>query len=879
MRYYLIRFILVVAILSISNNLFASGNEKNGNLHPQLNSADQSWYSKAIENIKNSEYNISFAENLNAYQSPNRKNNLRFIYKNDGFIVKPRVTEISVKDESSSVIKSDKIKVTDDWNAEFSLLGFGRGNIIEKQFTGEKLNVEGNTSFIEDDNLRMEYINNEQGMRQNFIVYNKPQNGDGHLTLKLNIETEKTIVVGADALVIKDENKDLMKYSSLIIWDANGKEIRGWFEAIDNKPTSTGKQIKIVVNDIDAVYPITIDPLSTGALWSKYGAQTDANLGWSVATAGDVNGDGYSDVIIGAPLYDFNSLNNCGAAFVYYGTNTGVNSTVQKTIYGNNANSNLGSSVSTAGDVNGDGYSDIIVGEPFYKIGIETKGAFYIYHGSNSGLSNNANFNATGQDGSEFGLSVSTAGDVNGDGYSDIIVGAHKYTFPEFEEGLSFIYYGSSSGLDNSVDYLEADIASAKFGFSVSTAGDVNADGYSDVIVGMPDYNGPSNGGAVLVFLGSSGGILSTPNFYNTFSTADFKFGQSVATAGDVNGDGYSDVVVGSPNNNGYDRATVFYGSSSGINLDLLPTVLTINQTSVNFGSSVSTAGDINGDGYSDVIIGAPNYSNGETNEGGAFVYYGTSNGINTISPIIIETNSASAQLGFCVATAGDVNGDGLSDVIIGAPFYNFSVQGGAAFVYTGKTDGLSLAANWDYVSQSFSGFGISVSTAGDVNADAFSDVIIGAYEYDQGENNEGAAFVFHGSSAGLEEFNPNWAIYGNQNGANLGKSVSTAGDVNGDGYSDIIVGARWYDSESKIDNGAAFVYLGGSSGLSSTASWTYKGENTGFELGNSVSTAGDVNGDGFGDVIVGEHYFQGPEPQEGRVYVFHGSTSGLSIF
>ncbi|MBK8553955.1 MAG: FG-GAP repeat protein [Ignavibacteria bacterium] len=162
-----------------------------------------------------------------------------------------------------------------------------------------------------------------------------------------------------------------------------------------------------------------------------------------------------------------------------------------------------------------------------------------------------------------------------------------------------------------------------------------------------------------------------------------------------------------------------------------------------------------------------------------------------------------------------------------------------------GTTPGWSAEVN-----QASAYFGNSVSTAGDVNGDGYSDVIIGALEFDNGQINEGAAFLYHGSSSGCSAFS-NWSTEGNQVDASFGTSVSSAGDVNGDGYSDVIIGSLFYDN-GQTDEGRAYVYHGSASGLSVTSDWIAESNNDSSYFGISVSSAGDVNGDGYSDVIVG---------------------------
>jgi hypothetical protein len=218
------------------------------------------------------------------------------------------------------------------------------------------------------------------------------------------------------------------------------------------------------------------------------------------------------------------------------------------------------------------------------------------------------------------------------------------------------------------------------------------------------------------------------------------------------------------------------------------------------------------------VIVGAYLYDNGETNEGRAYVYHGSASGLNTTAAWTGESNQVGAAYGASVSTAGDVNGDGFSDVIVGAYGYdNGETNEGRAYVYHGSASGLSPTAAWTGESNQVGAqYGFSVSTAGDVNGDGFSDVIVGAYLYDNGETNEGRAYVYHGSASGLNT-TAAWVTESNQANAEYGRSVSTAGDVNGDGYSDVIVGAYLYDN-GETNEGAAFVYYGNSStGIRST--------------------------------------------------------------
>ena len=200
-----------------------------------------------------------------------------------------------------------------------------------------------------------------------------------------------------------------------------------------------------------------------------------------------------------------------------------------------------------------------------------------------------------------FGYSVSNAGDVNSDGFSDIIVGAERYSN---DEGRAYIYFGGPINDYTPDVILTGEAAGNNFGYSVSTAGDVNGDGFSDVIVGayINDEAGSNSGKAYIYFGGAS--MDNTPDVEMTGEAEEDFFGCSVSTAGDVNGDGFSDVIVGAYGNDeagsSSGKAYIYFGGTS---MDNMPDVEMIGEAEGNnFGYSVSDANDVNGDGFSDLI-------------------------------------------------------------------------------------------------------------------------------------------------------------------------------------------------------------------------------------------------------------------------------------
>ena len=375
-----------------------------------------------------------------------------------------------------------------------------------------------------------------------------------------------------------------------------------------------------------------------------------------MAGAGDVDGDGAPDVIVGVPFYDTGAI-SAGAAFVFAGSPTGIASgspAIAKTeLLSHQTDSFFGKSVAGAGDVDGDGYADVIVGAPGYMSGAIEAGAAFVFRGGPTGIADADTTTAAAELGGDqenayFGESVAGAGDVNGDGYADVIVGAKDYTWGVYDGGAAFVFLGGAAGIANgnslaAATRLESNEESSYFGESVAGAGDVNGDGYADVIVGAPYYtSGGADKGAAFVFLGSATGVAdgnpATAATRLESNEESSYFGGSVAAAGDVNGDGYADVIVGSrlhdigtgmlyaPN---VGAAYVFHGGTAGI-ADGDPSTATYlsypRQASSNFGVSVAGAGDVNGDGYADVIVGADRF--GVTAAGAAYVFHGSVEGI-----------------------------------------------------------------------------------------------------------------------------------------------------------------------------------------------------------------------------------------------------------
>jgi hypothetical protein len=870
--------------------------------------APAGWMAQVQKDLAMREYEISWQSSPAvpgieaSWHAPNRAHGFRTYFTAEGIRVVPR-------DAQSA-----------SWRWGLSLVGYGEGGTagdVERASlspTGRRIDCR--RSVIEES-----YENTPEGLEQRFILSAKPGRlessnkstglagwatplrprpagvpgaaGAGEAELASGDARDSAAWVHLDLAIwgnlvprISEDGQAIdfvtasgapaLHYAQLKVTDARGKRLPAWMEGFSGERLGG---IRIVVDARHAIYPITIDPLTTSPAWTAESDQANAFFGYSVATAGDVNGDGFSDVIVGAPLFDSGQPDQ-GRAFVFHGSASGLSPTPNWTAESDQAGAWYGRSVGTAGDVNGDGFADVIVGAYTYDNGQIDEGRAFVYHGSAAGLSPTPSWTAeSDQNSAWFGISVATAGDVNADGYDDVIVGAHGFDNGQVDEGRAFVYHGSASGLSPTPNWTaEGDQAGARFGNSVGTAGDMDGNGYSDVIIGAPFLdNGQIDEGAAFLYPASVGGLLLSPAWTAEGSQAAAAFGLSVSTAGDVNGDGYADLLVGAQlyDNGQTDegRAFVYYGSPFG------PSVVPdwtaeSNQPNGWFANSVATAGDVNGDGYADIIVGDFIFDDGEVDEGVAFVYQGSRAGLSPTASWIAEGNQADARFGSSVATAGDVDGDGYSDVIVGAiGFDNGQTDEGRSFVYRGSAAGLSFAAGWTGESdQAGADFGFSVATAGDVNADGYSDVVVGAPFFDNGQTDEGVVFVYHGSATGASP-TPDWTAESNQAGSQFGYSAATAGDVNGDGYADLIVGANRFDVQQS-DQGRVFVYYGSPGGLSSTASWTADGNTFGGLFGICVAPAGDVNGDGFADVIVGASL---SSPSGGRLFVYDGSPSGLS--
>ncbi|WP_442506620.1 beta strand repeat-containing protein [Novipirellula sp. SH528] len=463
-----------------------------------------------------------------------------------------------------------------------------------------------------------------------------------------------------------------------------------------------------------------------------FGADADDQSGFSVSSAGDVNGDGFDDLLIGARVADAsnNAKSSAGDSYVIFGgaslpttidlANLG---TAGITIFGAGEGDFSGGSVSSAGDVNGDGFDDLLIGAYRADASGNVKsgaGDSYVIFGGASlpttiDLANlgTAGITIFGADVTDFsGISVSSAGDVNGDGFDDLLIGANRADASgnaKSYAGDSYVIFGGAS-LPTTIDLANLGTAgitifgadaSDRSGDSVSSAGDVNGDGFDDLLIGANRADASGNaksyaGDSYVIFGGAS--LPTTIDLANLgtagitiFGADGFDFsGYSVSNAGDVNGDGFDDLLIGAyvadasgnAKSGAGDSYVIFGRASLPTTIDLanLGTAgITIFGAEANdfSGWSVSSAGDVNGDGFDDLLIGAwlaDGSGNGNSQAGDSYVIFGGASLPMTIdlanlgtAGITIFGADAIDQSGRSVSSAGDVNGDGFDDLLIGA--------------------------------------------------------------------------------------------------------------------------------------------------------------------------------------------------------------------
>ena len=485
--------------------------------------------------------------------------------------------------------------------------------------------------------------------------------------------------------------------------------------------------------DLDEVAHITV----VGEVNADY-------LGGSVAIVSDVNSDGYDDIAIGAPNSQFGGP-DAGAVFLTYGrpnreivdygiVNGDGSPTWDARITTVRKRGELGAAM-VAGDFNGDGVGDLAVSSPLDSLGGAQAGRVYVFLGPIAGeyvaefdadlvYDTAARFSWTG--------AAMAAVDLNGDGFDELVVGAPRFANTLNRQGGAFVVYGQETPVSGNLAAGDADAwifgvnEDDELGSSVTNVGDVNNDGFDDVVFGAPEA-GARSGAAYLLYGQASpfsGRILAADVTYTGNSVLD-RLGTSVAGVGDFTGDGIDDIAFGS----NYRRVWIVAGGvlSSGPIGGAAQTVL-VGDTSQAAGRTVSGAGDLDGDGIGDVIIAAPHDAENGVDSGAAYVVYGGQDFANVgqAAEEGVDINE--------IESFGRFAGVPSVDVPLLSASNTRSIEGAKL---SGPVEGASAA--------------IAVAGGGDINGDGSPDLLVGAPRLSVGGDTVGGMYALLGDSYGLD--------------------------------------------------------------------------------------------------------------------------------
>jgi len=657
--------------------------------------------------------------------------------------------------------------------------------------------------------------------------------------------------------------------------------------------------------------------------WGLLGEAASDYAGYSVASAGDVDGDGLEDVLVGAHSND-DGGSNTGKVYLFLAASLGEGGTLELgtadyEFIGESDGDGAGSSVASAGDVDGDGLDDILIGAPDY--GTSSYGRVYLVFAASLGISttvdlSSADFIIYGSSSyytGATGVAISSAGDFDGDGLGDILVGS------PYNYGNAGLFYGSSianhirSGASvrslSSADlFFFGETSNNYLGASVACAGDVNGDGLDDILMGA--YGNSSHNGAAYLILGGTSPstsiyLTSTSSFDQYIRGHSIEYvGSSVSSAGDVDGDGLDDILIGAKYNNDggtyAGKAYVVLGSSltlGGRDLWLYSEsdyTFTGRNEHDYLGMDVASAGDVDGDGLGDLLLGAFGNDDGTVSAGKTYLVLGSSlpSGGGEISDWLgLNGEVTSDQSGYAIASAGDIDGDGVDEILIGAYANDESdSNAGKAYIldlstiqdnahYVALTD----ATLYPHATYAGSQVGWAVSTAGDIDADGLDDILIGAPAANGGN---GDTYLLLGSGIGEGDFdltNADHIFEGITTGDAAGYALAGLGDVQGDGLDDFVIGANGRDATG-TDSGAVYLVYGdiytSSSTSLSTADLILSGEHANDNAGTALAPAGDVDGDGYMDLLVGAPYNDDAAGNTGKAYLVTGVdmiTAGTS--
>jgi hypothetical protein len=698
--------------------------------------------------------------------------------------------------------------------------------------------------------------------------------------------------------------------------------------------------------------------------------------GYAVASAGDVDGDGLADVLIGAPGQD----SFAGVTYLIFGSAL-TSAMTQSNVFDLNSSSALiygeegadfsGAAVASAGDVDGDGKDDILIGAPWHSGAASQDGKTYLMFGKSIPIQQGTQMYLSAADASfsgeaiydESGYSVASAGDIDGDGKDDILIGAHQNDTSAPQAGAVYLVYASQVGdggdiaLGQGPIAFTGDVAGGAGGAKLAAA-DIDGDRINDIIIGAPGtFGGSATAGATYVFFGSSipaiasagGSVLSAADVVISGEALN-DYSASSISLGDVDGDSMDDLLIGAYSSDGAagadsGKSYLFWSSTLAAGGSLSATsadVIFEGETGKDLsGLAVSAAGDMDGDGVADLLIGATGY---ETDEAGRAYLLLSPYNAPPLAPTVAISPNAPTELEdlTCSITAPAVDADG--DSITGYEFQwyqdgvasSFSDSGadetavstvpsgataedevwtcevwandavalgpghiGSAAVTIQDSCPPSTTGDWvgDYslciADSSFTGenqldyAGWAVSSAGDVDGDGLDDILVGAEYNDDGGSNAGKTYLFFGSTlAGggdLDIATADVTIIGETADDRAGYDLAGVGDVDGDGYDDILLGAPYFDESVSGNDGKSYLFLGaqllgGGDFNVSGAAYSFTGEAYWDQAGERVAAAGDVDGDGLADFLIGARFSDASGlSNAGRAYLILAADLGVA--
>lgn len=746
--YLLIPVFLLLVFNSKAQQLPVTGKNQNGSKAMNNIASDNisdNWYNDAVANLQKLAYDFFPSGNRGSFKLINSKNHIACTVDYNNYTV-------------CNTLQSQNEK---PWSVKFVMKGFGRGSSIQsfdQNYTVEK----GNAAVVyKTKDAAVEYINNEKGLRQNFLINTRPS-GKGLLKISLNVNSNLIPVLVHNKLSFFDQgnpSSERLSYTDLNVWDADHKILPA--RMAYNEQTS---ELSLLIDDTKSTYPIVVDPINQTPEWTTSAdgllsgliSSTELNTalyGYTVASIGDVNGDGFNDAAVSAPgLADIFSgsgtLAGVGAVFVYYGSFTGLSATPNNILQPNTAVAGalFGFSID-AGDVTGDGKNDIIIGAPLDKYTVHVQTA--LLGGAPLG---------TGPLYADVTVSAGKAYIYKSE---DLPSAPNPASFLQIKLGNGFFSPGILGIIGNNIN------VKSLFGFSVAATDDMNNDGKADVVIGCPSYLGTGlldiQSGAAFVY------------YSNNLSTS-------------------TPVQLQVP-------------SLSLLGLAQLPV---LNSSGLLFGYSVDGVGDYNNDGQPDLVVGAPagidlsslgGVLSGQFLGGSAYVYYGNGSGINSSIGARLQASAsgllgnAANLFGYKVKGMKNVNGLHNGKIAVGAPVgglipnaLSLTIQTGNVQVFQKKASSPAGVVTADQVIESPKStsllqllgtlnlnvlFGASLDNAYDVNCDSYPDLVVGE-PLSSGTNISqlqvnavgGSAYIFYGTANGLFNATPVYtasATYGSE--------------------------------------------------------------------------------------------------------------------